>query len=91
MTRRWHEYSCIDLLTLKALALTAGTNLQVYKARWHGTLVAVKALIGESQADAEALQHEAAILEGLHHSHIVHYFDYIIGEDGTVRSLVSSI
>ena len=59
--------------------------VQVYKARFHGSPVAVKAMIGEEGADAAALQHEAAILEGLRHSHIVHYLDCIVDvEDGTV-------
>ena len=63
--------------------------MQVYKARFHGSPVAVKAMIGEEGADAAALQHEAAILEGLRHSHIVHYLDCIVDvEDGTVCAAV---
>ena len=59
---------------------------QVYKARYHGSPIAVKAMIGEECANAAALQQEAAILEGLRHPHIVHYLDCILDkDDGTVR------
>ena len=43
---------------------------QVYKARWHGTLVAVKVLKSEDPSEAEAFLHEISILEGLHHLHV---------------------
>ncbi len=59
--------------------------VQVYKARFHGSPVAVKALVGEEGTEASALQEEATILESLRHPHIVHYLDCIVDkEDGTV-------
>ena len=58
--------------------------LQVYKARWHGTLVAVKVLKSEDPEEAEAFSHETSILENLHHLHVVAYYDSIVTEDGTV-------
>lgn len=64
-------------------------SLQVYKARYHGSPVAVKAMLGE-ECDAAAFRQEAAILEGLRHPHIVHYLDCIADEeDGTVRVRVA--
>ena len=62
--------------------------VQVYKARFHGTPVAVKAIIGEDCCDAAALRQEAAILECLRHTHIVHYLDCIVAEEaGTVWAI----
>ena len=64
---------------------------QVYKARFHGSPVAVKAVIGEDCNDAAALWQEAAILEGLRHPHIVHFLDCIVDEEnGTVCAHNSS-
>ena len=63
-------------------------HMQVYKARWHGTLVAVKALISDDAVRAEDFQRECQMLEALHHAHVVHHFDSIVGEDGTVRRLL---
>jgi serine/threonine protein kinase len=60
--------------------------MQVFKARWYGTLVALKVLVRDNAAVAAALQHEANVLEGIRHPHIVNYLDYIIGEHGTVSS-----
>ena len=61
------------------------TDVQVYKARWHGTLVAVKALSSNAPADKEAFEDECAILQDLHHTHVVHHFFSGIGDDGTVK------
>ena len=61
--------------------------MQVYKARWHGTLVAVKVLKSEDPDEAEAFSHETSILENLHHLHVVAYYDAIITADGTVSPL----
>ena len=58
--------------------------MQVYKARWYGTLVAVKVLISEEPEEVEAFKHEAAVLEQLRHLHIVSYYGQICGEDGMV-------
>ena len=56
-------------------------RVQVYKARWHGTLVAVKVLKSEDPSEAEAFLHEISILEGLHHLHVRFY--------GSARSAAS--
>ena len=61
--------------------------VQVYKARWHGTLVAVKVLKSEDPDEAEAFTRETSILENLHHLHVVAYYDHILTEDGTVGPL----
>ena len=58
--------------------------MQVYKARWYGTLVAVKVLMSEEPEEVEAFKHEAAVLEQLRHLHIVSYYGQICEEDGTV-------
>ncbi|KAK9907690.1 hypothetical protein WJX75_008211 [Coccomyxa subellipsoidea] len=57
---------------------------EVYKARWNGVPVAVKALIGEDRAEAEAFQREIAVLEVLRHPHVVNYLATLVAEDGTV-------
>ena len=67
------------------LLLGKGGFGEVYKARWHGTLVAVKALISDEAPKVAAFQHECRILESLHHTHIVHHYDSLVGEEGTVR------
>ena len=67
------------------LLLGKGGFGEVYKARWHGTLVAVKALVSDEAPKVAAFQHECNILESLHHTHVVHHFDSLIGEEGTVR------
>ena len=51
--------------------------------------MAVKVLQSEDPAEAQAIARETAILEGLHHLHVVAYYDHIVAEDGTV-SLLSS-
>ena len=65
------------------LALVA---MQVYKARWNGVLVAVKALTSEDPAEAEAFQREIAVLEVLRHPHVVNYLAMLIADDGAVRT-----
>lgn len=75
MTRSW-VFSVFSMLALVAM--------QVYKARWNGVPVAVKALIGEDHAEAEAFQREIAVLEVLRHPHVVNYLATLVAEDGTV-------
>jgi serine/threonine protein kinase len=58
----------------------------VYKARWHGTLVAVKVLQSEDAAEANAFRREVSLLEGLHHLHVVAYYDHMVAQDGTVSA-----
>ena len=65
--------------------------LQVYKARWHGTLVAVKVLKSEDPDEAEAFSRETSILENLHHLHVVAYYDHIVTADGTVGLLPDAL
>lgn len=65
---------------------TAAGAAQVYKARWHGTLVAVKVLQSEDAAEAGAFRQEVSLLEGLHHLHVVAYYDHMVAQDGTVSA-----
>ena len=48
-------------------------HIQVYKARWNGVLVAVKALNNGAQEVGDELQKEAIILSSLRHPHIVKF------------------
>ena len=73
MTANRHQNGCV------------ARYMQVFKARWHGTLVAVKALISDDPIEGQKFERECSMLQNLHHAHIVHSFDSIIGNDGTVR------
>ena len=53
---------------------------QVYKGRWNGVLVAVKALsMGDGMA--EEIEREAALLEQLRHPHILKFLGLFSNED----------
>ena len=58
--------------------------MQVYKARWHGTLVAVRLLATESIASAKTALEAAAIVHTLRHPHVLTSLDYW-QENGKVR------
>lgn len=60
--------------------------LQVYKARWKGTLVAVKVLTSQDAAHRAEFAREIAMLEHLRHSHVVNYLGHIYGRDNQVMS-----
>ncbi|CAL5225968.1 g8770 [Coccomyxa viridis] len=57
----------------EALVLGQGSFGKVYKARWNGVLVAVKALNNGAQEVGDELQKEAIILSSLRHPHIVKF------------------
>jgi hypothetical protein len=46
--------------------------------------VAVKALTSKDLSLAESFQQECALLESLHHPHVVQHLANIVGKDGTV-------
>ena len=57
--------------------------MQVYKGRWNGVLVAIKALkVGEGLT--EDLYREATILEQLRHPHIIKFLGLFSTEDNQV-------
>lgn len=61
-------------------------DLQVYKGRWNGMLVAVKVLhtsVGEAMSD---FQRECAVLERLRHSHVIMYLGMASNAEGQVRA-----
>ena len=58
----------------------------MYKARWHGLLVAVKALVNRDSNEEAAFRHEVAVLQTLRHPHVVSYLDYIVDDDGSVST-----
>lgn len=85
--RLWHiESNANGCLVFFMLALVP---MQVYKGRWNGVPVAVKALISEDPGEAEAFQREIAVLEVLRHPHVVNYLAMLAAEDGTVRIVMS--
>jgi serine/threonine protein kinase len=59
---------------------------QVYKARWKGTLVAVKVLSSQDALSKAEFARETAMLELLtqRHSHVVNYLDHFFGSDDQV-------
>ena len=63
-------------------------QLQVYKARWQGLLVAVKILSAEDSSQQDDFRKEVAMLEGLRHTHIVNYLGHLFQESGEVRMLL---
>ena len=86
---RYSERTSPAEATMEAANLGSGTAAgaaQVYKARWHGTLVAVKVLQSEDAAEAGAFRQEVSLLEGLHHLHVVAYYDHMVAQDGTVSA-----
>ena len=48
--------------------------------------MAVKVLQGEDAAEADAFRQEVSLLEGLHHLHVVAYYDHMVAQDGTVSA-----
>ncbi|GAX81906.1 hypothetical protein CEUSTIGMA_g9334.t1 [Chlamydomonas eustigma] len=48
----------------------------VYKARWHGSLVAVKFVVSESAEQLEESVKDAAICKSLSHPHIIHTYGH---------------
>ncbi len=53
--------------------MTGTLSMQVYKGRWNGILVAVKALNSNAEEVEDDLQREAVILSKLRHPHIVKF------------------
>ena len=66
------------------LPLNICEALQVYKARWNGLLVAIKAMANTAQEMESTLQREAAILQALRHPHIVKYLGLFRDSDDRV-------
>ena len=60
-------------------------QVQVYKARWQGLLVAVKILNADDTSQQDDFRKEVAMLEGLRHTHIVNYLGHIFQESGEAR------
>src|SRR5688572_2042683 len=62
----------------------AGGTAAVHRARDRrsGGLVALKILRGVSAVDARQLEREAAVLEHLHHDHVIRYLDHGRSGDG---------
>jgi serine/threonine protein kinase len=58
----------------------------VYKGRWNGVLVAVKALNTSTEDVMEDFQHECAILERLRHPYIIKYFGMASNAEGQVSA-----
>ncbi|EFC42325.1 predicted protein [Naegleria gruberi] len=58
-----------------------GSNGVVYKARWHGTFVALKTLKinSLSEEENEEFEHEAALLSSLKHPSIVSFYGISVG------------
>ena len=73
------------------LRLSVPCSSQVYKARWQGTLVAVKILHADESKESsqqDDFKKEVAMLEGLRHTHIVNYLGHLFEESGEVRASV---
>ena len=66
------------------LPLNICGSSQVYKARWNGLLVAIKALANSAQEMESTLQREAAILQALRHPYIVKYLGLFRDSDDRV-------
>ena len=64
--------------------------MQVYKARWNGVLVAVKALNSSAHEVEDELQREAVILSKLRHPHIVKFLGLFRDSNDKVKQRLSS-
>jgi len=62
---------------------------QVYKAKWNGTVVAVKVLTNNSDSQREAFVKEANMLQALRYPNVVSYLGCAISDQNEVLPLTN--
>lgn len=61
----------------------------MYKAKWNGTVVAVKVLSNNSESQREAFVKEANMLQALRYPNVVTYLGCAISDQNEVRPLIT--